>query len=80
MLRARLTNLLPQSRTVPASIYGDQLEKLAAPIREKRPRRALVHLLHDNARLHVAKETQQSLATLGWETVAHPPYSPDLAP
>lgn len=28
----------------------------------------------------MAKETQQKLATLGWETVAHPPYSPDLAP
>ncbi|VDO77221.1 unnamed protein product [Heligmosomoides polygyrus] len=54
--------LLPQCRTVTASIYTDQLEKLAAAIREKRPRRASVHLLH------------------GWETVAYPPYSSDLAP
>ncbi|WKX98472.1 hypothetical protein Q1695_013838 [Nippostrongylus brasiliensis] len=72
--------LLPQGRTVTASIYADQLQKLASAIREKRPRRASVHLLHNNARPHVAKETQLTLATLGWETVAHPPYSPDLAP
>ncbi|CAD6193938.1 unnamed protein product [Caenorhabditis auriculariae] len=37
--------LLPQSRTVSDSIYTDQLEKLAAAIQEKRPRRASVHLL-----------------------------------
>ncbi|CAD6188147.1 unnamed protein product [Caenorhabditis auriculariae] len=65
---------------VTASIYTDQFEKLAAAIREKRPRRASVHFQHDNARPHVAKETQQKLATLGWETVSHPPYSSDLAP
>ncbi|CAD6199809.1 unnamed protein product [Caenorhabditis auriculariae] len=72
--------LLPQGRTVTASIYTDQLEKLAAAIREKRPQRASVHLQRDNARPHVGKETQQKLATLGWETVSHPPYSSDLAP
>ncbi|CAD6193300.1 unnamed protein product [Caenorhabditis auriculariae] len=72
--------LLPQSWTVTASIYSDQLEKLAAAIGEKRPRRASVHLQHDNARPHVGKETQQKLATLGWGTAAYPPYSSDLAP
>ncbi|CAD6192764.1 unnamed protein product [Caenorhabditis auriculariae] len=72
--------LLPQGRTVTASIYTDQLKKLAAAIREKRPRRASVHLLHNSARPHMGKETQQKLATLGWETVVYPPYSSELAP
>ncbi|CAD6188096.1 unnamed protein product [Caenorhabditis auriculariae] len=66
--------------TVTASIYSDQLEKLAVAIRKNRPRRASVHLQHENARPHVGKKTQQKLATLGWETVAYPPYSTDLAP
>ncbi|CAD6186263.1 unnamed protein product [Caenorhabditis auriculariae] len=43
--------LLPQGRTVTASIYTNQLKKQAAAIREKRPRRASVHLLHNSAPL-----------------------------
>uniref|UniRef100_A0A8R1IFI2 Transposase n=2 Tax=Caenorhabditis japonica TaxID=281687 RepID=A0A8R1IFI2_CAEJA len=49
-------------------------------LREKRPRRSAVHLLHDNARPHVAKATQEKLQELNWDTVPHPPYSPDIAP
>lgn len=58
----------------------DQLQKLAEAIREKRPRRASLHLLHDNARAHATKATQQKLLMLGWNAVPHPPYSPDIAP
>uniref|UniRef100_W6NEW6 Transposase domain containing protein n=1 Tax=Haemonchus contortus TaxID=6289 RepID=W6NEW6_HAECO len=72
--------LLAAGRTVTASIYIDQLQHLADAIREKRPRRSKVYLQHDNARLHVASETRQKIAELGWHPVAHPPYSPDLAP
>jgi histone-lysine N-methyltransferase SETMAR len=36
--------------------------------------------LHDNARPHIAKLTREKLLKLGWVTVPHPPYSPDLAP
>jgi [histone H3]-lysine36 N-dimethyltransferase SETMAR len=36
--------------------------------------------LHDNARPHSARLTQDLLASFGWDIVTHPPYSPDLAP
>ena len=72
--------LFPASRTVTATIYVDQLQKLVDAIREKRPRRSIVHLLHDNARLYVASGTHQKTTKLGWHPVIHSLYSPGLAP
>jgi len=37
-------------------------------------------LLHDTARLHTAAHTVETLQKLKFEALAHPPYSPDLAP
>ena len=39
-----------------------------------------IYYLHDNARPHIAKSTREKLLKLGWITVLHPPYAPDLAP
>ena len=39
-----------------------------------------VRLLHDNAELHSAKITRQTLDKFRWEVLPHPPYSPCLAP
>ena len=39
-----------------------------------------VCLLHDNARPHIASATYRQLVSMGWNTIPHPPYSPDLAP
>jgi len=51
---------------------------------EKRPEWAKRHgkviLLHDNAPSHTSKPVRETITTLGWEVLPHPPYSPDLAP
>jgi histone-lysine N-methyltransferase SETMAR len=39
-----------------------------------------VVLLQDNAHPHTASVTQRKLEQLGWKTLEHPPYSPDLPP
>jgi [histone H3]-lysine36 N-dimethyltransferase SETMAR len=72
--------LLSSKETVTSNVYSRQLRDLADALHEKRRRRAEVHLLHDNARPHTAYTTLQQLEQLGWATVPHPPYSPDLAP
>jgi hypothetical protein len=50
--------------------------KLQDPIRRKRPGQ----LTRDNARPHTVRATQERIQELQWELLAHPPYSPDLAP
>jgi [histone H3]-lysine36 N-dimethyltransferase SETMAR len=70
-------DLLPQGTTVTAQVYCEQLDQVAAKLRGKQRK---VHFLHDNARPHIARLTQQKIRDLGWTVVPHPKYSPDLAP
>ncbi|PNF16795.1 hypothetical protein B7P43_G18395, partial [Cryptotermes secundus] len=39
-----------------------------------------VVLLHNNAHPHTAAHTAETLRKLKFDIMAHPPYSPDLAP
>ena len=77
-----LVDYLPRGTTVNAERYCDVLTKLRATIKRKRPglltRKVL--LMHDNARPHSAKKTQDLLGQFNWEIFSHPLYSPDLAP
>jgi histone-lysine N-methyltransferase SETMAR len=53
------------------------LDWVAEKLKRKQDR---IYYLHDNARPHITKSTREKLLKLGWITVPHPPYSPDLAP
>ncbi|CAF1533422.1 unnamed protein product [Rotaria magnacalcarata] len=69
--------ILPDGCNITADLYCQQLDRVAEKLKGKQDR---IYFLHDNARRHVAKSTRQKLLELGWITVPHPPYSPDLAP
>ena len=69
--------LLPNRYTVTPDLYCQQLDRVAQKLKAKKDR---FYFLHDNARSHVAKSTRKKLFELGWITIPHPPYSPDLTP
>ncbi|KOC66780.1 Histone-lysine N-methyltransferase SETMAR, partial [Habropoda laboriosa] len=60
-----------------------RVERVQQQLQIKRPslvnRRGVLYL-HDNARPHVATETQKKVSDLKRELIPHPPYSPDLTP
>ena len=76
--------LLEPKQTVNSQLYSQQLRRLDEKIKENRSGpghgNRKVILLHDNARPHVALTTKQTIIDLKWEVMAHPAYSPDLAP
>ena len=71
--------LLRHGETITADKYCEQLTRLDAAIREKRPVLANRKGNHDNARPHV-QQTLRKLKELKWEILQHPPYSPDISP
>lgn len=62
--------------------YATLLVKLKDAIKEKRRGKWTrgVLLLHDNAPVHKSHVAMAALRNCGYETLNHPPYSPDLAP
>ena len=73
---------LPRGSTIDSDRYIQTLKKLKARIYRARPalemQRVLFH--HDNAPPHTSGKTRETIASIGWKTLPHPPYSPDLAP
>ena len=58
------------------------LRVLWCAIKSKRPGMLSdgIILLHYNARSHTANMVKDTLQRFSWETLQHPPYSPDLFP
>ncbi|GFY08396.1 histone-lysine N-methyltransferase SETMAR [Trichonephila clavipes] len=79
----RFSNLLPDNATINSEVYCHQLDKLNEALQQKRSElinRKGVVFHQDNARPPTSLVTRQKLLQLEWDTMPHPPYSPDLAP
>jgi len=77
-----LVEFLPQGTTINSAVYCETLKKLRRAIQNKRRRMliAAILLLHDNARLRSAAQTQELITSFKWEQMDNPSCSPDLAP
>lgn len=76
--------ILKPGEMITGDRYRSQLLHLNQALQEKRQKNRIKHnkviLLHDNARPHCANQVKETLETLNWEVLPHPPYSPDIAP
>ena len=75
-----LAEFLEPGQTITAAHYVQILHNLLRALRDKRPGRNIIIILHDNARPHAARLTSEAISKMGWEVLPHPSYSPDLAP
>jgi histone-lysine N-methyltransferase SETMAR len=77
-----LVEFTPKGTTINSDRYIETLKKLKARLKRVRPHLDMskVLLQHDNARPHTSLKTREAITSLGWTTLVHPPYSPDLAP
>jgi len=73
---------LPKGQTINAEYYSSLLVQLKDISKEKHHGIFTkgVLFLHDNTPDYRALATQKKLAYLGFHSLDHPPYSPDLAP
>jgi len=76
-------DFMEHGTSITADTYCQQIEEMNEKLKKLWP--ALVNrrgpiLLHDNARPHISLVTKKKLNDLGYETLPHPPYSPDLSP
>jgi histone-lysine N-methyltransferase SETMAR len=72
--------LLKPGQTITGETYAQQLERVNNVLLQKGLDPSNIKFIQDNARPHVAKIVQEKLEELGWETLPHPPYSPDISP
>ncbi|GFV55826.1 histone-lysine N-methyltransferase SETMAR [Trichonephila clavipes] len=74
---------LPDNTTIHSEVCCHQLNKLNDALQQKRSElinRKGVVFHQDNTRPYTSLVTCQKLLQLEWDTMPHPPYSPDLAP
>jgi len=77
-----LIDYLPKGQTINAEYYSSLLVQLKDILKEKRRGKFTkgVLFLHDNDPTHRALATQKKPAYLGFQSIDHLRYSPDLAP
>lgn len=70
---------LEKGETINSARYVQTLIKLKARLRRIRKEKDVI-IHHDNARPHTSRETLAAIDRMGFKTLQHPSYSPDLAP
>jgi len=75
VLRVVTNGLNNHGRPLPITIDHFERCKVKGPFADHGRK---VILLHDNARPHVAKATQEYIFVLAWELLSHAAYSPDM--
>jgi histone-lysine N-methyltransferase SETMAR len=76
-------HFVPTGQTVNGLYYKHFLQEILRPAIRKKRRHLLEAgplLLHDNATPHKSAHVTSLIDQYGWETLRHPPYSPDLSP
>ncbi len=76
-------DFLREQRTINAAYYSALLRDTVKPAYHSKCGDIPIHsalFLWDNSWLHVAQLTHDVLFELGWVTLEHPPYSPDVSP
>ena len=74
---------VPKGERLNGEFYANKCVREVEKVYEmRRPctRARGIKLLHDNARPHVSKYARNTIEDIGFETIEHPPYSPDLSP
>ena len=74
-----LVDFMPKGTAIHSDVYIDTLHKLKARLKRVRPHLDMSKVLLP-VRPHASLKTREVIASFGWTTVTHPPYSPDLAP
>ena len=70
---------LKQGKTITSDVmFCEQLDKMNEKLKIQHP--ALINRKVPLLLPHTSKLTVQKLKDLGYETLPHPPYSPDIAP
>lgn len=76
-------DLLPSGQTITGNLYSQNFDIFHRALQNKEPalvNREGVLLLQDSARPHVVRITENTIIRLRYETLVHPPYSPDRSP
>ena len=75
-------NKQPLTKDFSSGVYIQTLHKLKIRILQVRPVLAMERVLshHDNALSHTSARTRESITSMGWTALPHPPYSTNLAP
>lgn len=60
-------------QTVTGDFYREQLNRVDQALKRQEVNIAKTKFLHDNARLHIGKITQQKIGEMGWKLL---PYAP----